>query len=124
MRSAQARRVASGSRASSGKSAAAAQPAAVRVTVQEAGAPSEEDASRAFRAESARALADACVTLEHFENGAYLDAGIAPLLGRVHVAAYGNDRFPPDNHFGAEVRVTLRDGSPPAKEALANSLLA
>ena len=71
---------------------------------------SELDAKFSLQYVIARALADACVTLEHFENAAYLDAGIARLLGRIHVAAYGDDRFSPDNHFGGEVRVTLRDG--------------
>ncbi|MBI3373008.1 MAG: MmgE/PrpD family protein [Betaproteobacteria bacterium] len=71
---------------------------------------SELDAKFSLQYVTARALAAACITLEHFENGAYLDAGIARLLSRVHVAAYGDDRFSPDNHFGGEVRVTLHDG--------------
>ncbi|MNC85607.1 hypothetical protein D3C83_12160 [compost metagenome] len=33
------------------------------------------------------------------------------LLGRVHAAPYGTDRFPADNHFGAEVKVLTRDGA-------------
>jgi 2-methylcitrate dehydratase PrpD len=71
----------------------------------------ELDAKFSLQYVVARALVDASITLEHFEDGAYLDAGIASLLRRIHVAAYGDDRFPADNHFGGEVSVRLKDGS-------------
>jgi len=71
---------------------------------------SELDAKFSLQYVVARALSDASIALDHFENGAFLDAGIARLLRRVHVAAYGDDRFAADNHFGGEVRVTLKDG--------------
>lgn len=58
-----------------------------------------------------RALVDRCVVLEHFEGEAWRDHRIAQLLPRVKVAAYDAQRFDPANHFGGEVRVTLRDGT-------------
>jgi 2-methylcitrate dehydratase PrpD len=71
---------------------------------------SELDAKFSLQYVIARALAAGCITLEHFENDAYRNAGIALLMECVHVAAYDDKRFPSDNHFGGEVRVTLRDG--------------
>jgi 2-methylcitrate dehydratase PrpD len=59
----------------------------------------------------ARALADRAVSVAHFENESYRDARIAELLRRVHVAPYDASQFGADNHFGGEVRVTLRDGT-------------
>ena len=59
----------------------------------------------------ARALADRKVVIGHFEDDGYRDPGIRRLLARVHVAPYTTAQFPADNHFGAEVRVTLRDGT-------------
>lgn len=59
----------------------------------------------------ARALVDREVALEHFEGDAYRDARVAQLLPRIDVGAYDDTQFPPDNHFGGEVRVTMRDGT-------------
>ena len=59
----------------------------------------------------ARAVTDRRVMIEHFEGDAYRDAGVQRLLARVHAAPYGSDRFPADNHFGAEVQVRTRDGA-------------
>jgi 2-methylcitrate dehydratase PrpD len=59
----------------------------------------------------ARAVTDRRIMIEHFEGDAYRDAGAQNLLGRVHAAPYGTDRFPADNHFGAEVQVRTRDGA-------------
>jgi 2-methylcitrate dehydratase PrpD len=47
----------------------------------------------------------------HFEDDGYRDPKIRRLLARVHAAPYTTEQFPADNHFGAEVRVTLRDGT-------------
>lgn len=59
----------------------------------------------------ARAVTDRRIMIEHFEGDAYRDAGAQKLLARVHAAPYGTDRFPADNHFGAEVQVRTRDGA-------------
>jgi len=59
----------------------------------------------------ARALVDRGVGIVHFADGNYRDARIAALLPRIHVAPYDDSQFAPDNHFGGEVRVTLRDGT-------------
>ena len=59
----------------------------------------------------ARAVTDRRIMIEHFEGEAYRDAGAQKLLARVHAAPYGTDRFPADNHFGAEVQVRTRDGA-------------
>ena len=59
----------------------------------------------------ARALLDRQVIIEHFEGDTYTDAAIRGLLPRIRVAPYITAQFPADNHFGAEVRVTLGDGT-------------
>jgi len=59
----------------------------------------------------ARALADRKVVLAHFDGDTYRDKKIRDLLPRIHVAPYTTAQFPADNHFGAEVKVALRDGT-------------
>jgi 2-methylcitrate dehydratase PrpD len=59
----------------------------------------------------ARALADRKVAIDQFEGDAYKDARIRELTSRVHAAAYTTAQFPADNHFGAEVKVTLKNGA-------------
>jgi 2-methylcitrate dehydratase PrpD len=59
----------------------------------------------------ARALADRRVAIEHFEGKALEEPAVRRLLARVHAAPYTTAQFPADNHFGAEVRVALRDGN-------------
>lgn len=59
----------------------------------------------------ARALVDRKVAIEHFEGDAYNDAEIRRLCAMVEVAPYTTEQFPEDNHFGAEVRVTLKGGT-------------
>jgi 2-methylcitrate dehydratase PrpD len=59
----------------------------------------------------ARALADRKVVIEHFEGDTYKDAKIRGLMARTHAAPYTTAQFPADNHFGAEIKVTLRDGT-------------
>jgi 2-methylcitrate dehydratase PrpD len=59
----------------------------------------------------ARALVDRKVAIEHFEGEAYRDPQVRAVMGRVHAAAYTTEQFPAENHFGAEIRVTLRGGT-------------
>lgn len=58
-----------------------------------------------------RALAERCVIGEHFQGDAYADSNIRALMQRVRAAPYTTDQFPPENHFGAEVRLVLDDGT-------------
>lgn len=57
-----------------------------------------------------RALLDRRITIEHFDGKAYEDAAVRKLITRVHAAPYTTAQFPEDNHFGAEVKVSLRGG--------------
>jgi 2-methylcitrate dehydratase PrpD len=59
----------------------------------------------------ARAVTDRRITIEHFEGETYRDPAVQKLLTRVHAATYGTDRFPAENHFGAEVQVHLKSGA-------------
>jgi 2-methylcitrate dehydratase PrpD len=59
----------------------------------------------------ARALVDRKVAIEHFEGDAYNDAEVRRIMGKVQAAPYTADQFPAENHFGAEVKVTLRGGT-------------
>jgi len=57
-----------------------------------------------------RALIDRRITIEQFDGQAYEDAAVKKLIARVHAAPYTTAQFAEDNHFGAEVKVTLRGG--------------
>jgi 2-methylcitrate dehydratase PrpD len=57
-----------------------------------------------------RALLDRRISIEHFEGRAYEEPAVRKLLPRVHAAPYTTAQFPEDNHFGAEVKITLRGG--------------
>ena len=59
----------------------------------------------------ARALVDRKVGIEHFEGEAYRDAQVRSVMSKVQAAPYTTEQFPADNHFGAEVKVTLRGGT-------------
>jgi 2-methylcitrate dehydratase PrpD len=59
----------------------------------------------------ARALIDRRVTVEHFEGEAYRDPAVRAVMGRVEAAPYSTEQFPAENHFAAEVKVTLRGGT-------------
>lgn len=59
----------------------------------------------------ARAVTDRRITIEHFEGESYREPAVQQLLPRIHAAPYGTDRFPAENHFGAEVQVRTRDGA-------------
>jgi 2-methylcitrate dehydratase PrpD len=58
----------------------------------------------------ARALLHGAVSIDHFEGDAWRDAAVQALLQKVRAGTYTEAQFPPDNHLGAEVRVTLADG--------------
>lgn len=58
----------------------------------------------------ARALIHGYVSMDHFEGDAWKDAPTNALLKKVQAATYTDAQFPPENHHGAEVRVTLADG--------------
>ena len=58
----------------------------------------------------ARALTDRKVVIEHFEGDGFREPLIKSVMARVHAAPYTTTQFPADNHFGAEVGVTLRSG--------------
>jgi 2-methylcitrate dehydratase PrpD len=59
----------------------------------------------------ARALVDRKVAIEHFEGDSYRDPQVRAVMSKVQVAAYTTEQFPAENHFGAEVKVTLRGGT-------------
>ena len=59
----------------------------------------------------ARALIDRKVAVEHFERDAYKDPEVRRVTALVQAAPYTTEQFPAENHFGAEVKVTLRGGT-------------
>src|SRR5688572_28303041 len=59
----------------------------------------------------ARALVNRKVAIEHFEGDAYTDRAVRDVMARVQAAPYTTQQFPAENHFGAEVKVTLKGGS-------------
>ena len=71
---------------------------------------SDVDARFSVQYVVSRALAERRIANDFFENGAYQDPKIQALLKRVQSATYTTEQFPADNHFGAEVRITLTDG--------------
>jgi 2-methylcitrate dehydratase PrpD len=58
----------------------------------------------------ARALLDRRVSLEHFEGASFRDPAVLTLLPRIHAAPHPSMSMASTEHFGAEVRVTLKDG--------------
>jgi 2-methylcitrate dehydratase PrpD len=58
----------------------------------------------------ARALTDHCVRQQHFEADAHAEPKVQSLMKRVQAAPYTTEQFPVENHFGAEVRLHLKDG--------------
>ncbi len=71
---------------------------------------SQKDAKFSVQYVLARALLERKVTIEHFEGEAFRDAAVREVMSRVSVAPYTTAQFPEDNHFGAEIKVTLRGG--------------
>ncbi|MFN7086244.1 MAG: MmgE/PrpD family protein [Burkholderiales bacterium] len=59
----------------------------------------------------ARALVDRKVVIEHFEGEAFREPRVKNVMTRVRAAPCTTEQFPADNHFGAEIKVTLRDGT-------------
>ena len=59
----------------------------------------------------ARALEDRKIVLEQFEGDAFRDKHIRALMARVHAAAASEEQFRNGNADGAEVKVTLNDGT-------------
>ena len=72
---------------------------------------SELDAKFSVQYCLARALIDRKVAIDQFDGDAYMDKKVRDLMPRIHAAPYTTAQFPADNHFGAEVKVTLRDGT-------------
>lgn len=72
---------------------------------------SQKDAKFSVQYVLSRALLERKVAIEHFEGEAFRDADVRAVMARVQVAPYTTAQFPEDNHFGAEVRVTLRGGT-------------
>lgn len=58
----------------------------------------------------ARALVDRSIKIDDFEGDAWRDPTVRALLPRIQAAPYTTAQFPADNHFGAELRLTLADG--------------
>ncbi|MEO9191093.1 MAG: MmgE/PrpD family protein [Acetobacteraceae bacterium] len=58
----------------------------------------------------ARALVDGAVRLNHFEGNAHLDPAIREIMGRTTARPHPDMADDAADQFGAEVRVTLRDG--------------
>ncbi len=71
---------------------------------------SPEDAAFSVQYCVARALVDRRVVIENFEEGAYREPAVRQLMPRISAAPYTTEQFPAENHFGAEVRVMLKDG--------------
>jgi 2-methylcitrate dehydratase PrpD len=63
----------------------------------------------------ARALVDREVVLSHFDEGAYLDPRVAPVMARITAEAHPQMSPSSTAHFGAEVTVTTTDGRRLAK---------
>ena len=71
---------------------------------------SELDAKFSVQYCLARALLDGRVSLEHFEGDSFRAPEISALLPRIHAAPHAEMSMASTEHFGAEVRVTLKDG--------------
>ncbi|MGE0557794.1 MAG: MmgE/PrpD family protein [Burkholderiales bacterium] len=58
----------------------------------------------------ARVLKDRTIKIEQFEGDTWKDPATRAILPKIHSTTYTTAQFPADNHFGAEVKVTLTDG--------------
>ena len=72
---------------------------------------SELDAKFSVQYCLARGLVDRQVSIEHFEGDSYRDPAVQEVLRRVHAAPHPDMKMDTFEHFGAEVKVTLKDGS-------------
>ena len=59
----------------------------------------------------ARALVSGQVLIEHFEDGSYDEPEVRAVLARVVSSAWPDRQMDPSEHFGADVSVTLADGT-------------
>lgn len=57
-----------------------------------------------------RAVIDGRIGIDHFEGEAWQDPVVRRLMTRVRSTVHRPGQFSADNHFGAEVRITLNDG--------------
>lgn len=71
---------------------------------------SELDAKFSLQYVVLRALMDARVGIQHFEENQYRDSTILALLPSIEVFAYDDQMFESSNHFAAKVELTLNDG--------------
>ncbi len=58
----------------------------------------------------ARGLIDRRVSIEHFEGDSFRDPAVQDVLRRVHAAPHPDMKMDTFEHFGAEVKVTLKNG--------------
>ncbi len=58
----------------------------------------------------ARAVLDRRATIDDFEGNGYEEPAVKKLLKRIHAAPYTTAQFPAENHFGSEVKITLKSG--------------
>ena len=58
----------------------------------------------------ARAAVNRAVVLAHFEGNAHDDPEVRAMLARVHAAPHPEMSMASTDHFGGEVRITLKDG--------------
>lgn len=72
---------------------------------------SELDAKFSIQYVVARAITDGCVSIEHFEESEYSDPKILKLMQRIQASPYGDVQFSPENHFGGQLRIQLKDGT-------------
>ena len=72
---------------------------------------SELDAKFSVQYCLARGLVDRRVSIEHFEGDSFRDPAVQAVLRHVHAAPHPDMKMDTFEHFGAEVRVTLKDGS-------------
>lgn len=58
----------------------------------------------------ARALMHRTVVLDHFDGHSFRDPQARSIMSRVKAAPYTSEQFDPENDYGAEIRIALRDG--------------
>lgn len=58
----------------------------------------------------ARALMHGTVLLEHFEGDAFRDTQARSIMSRVKAAPYATEQIGSENPYGAEIKITMRDG--------------
>jgi 2-methylcitrate dehydratase PrpD len=71
---------------------------------------SDVDARFSVQYVASRALNDRRIINDFFENESFREPKIQSILKRVESKTYTAEQFPADNHFAAEVRITLTDG--------------